>query len=570
MTSLISALDNFTPSQIGENCTIEYTWSNNFREKILQLSFQLTRVKDEKIIKILAEQTDKILNEIICLHNSNTISHSEYLEYMSIMYRMIGHTRDIIDGKGEYALSYMLLNVWYKYSPELAMYALRLFVLPPDGQETDYHPYGSWKDIKFLYKSNKDNSRLIEYASALIIEQLKKDSVSETPSLAAKWVPREKSSCKELFNELAVRYFSHYKATAKTDDARKKAIIKSKMEFRKLISSLNKKLDTVQIKQCSFNWADIEPSKQTSITMHKQKNAFLNVKKNGTQRYELADRIVCAAKFKDFSEKAVKGEVEIKGKRIGLNDFTKEALSLLAKGQNNSDSAAILNAQWLDNSKQTGALGKMIAMVDVSGSMNGNPINAAIALGIRVAEKSMLGKRVLTFSATPSWVNLSGKDTFIEMVDTVKRADWGMNTNFAKALNMILNAIIQQKLNPKDVEDMVLAIFSDMQMDEGDPSSSSLMDSINAKYADAGIRLWGKPFKTPHILFWNLRSTSGFPSLSTNNNASMMSGFSPALLNLFCEEGLSALQRCTPWSLFMKGLDNKRYNPLDKYLRETL
>ena len=53
------------------------------------------------------------------------------------------------------------------------------------------------------------------------------------------------------------------------------------------------------------------------------------------------------------------------------------------------------------------------------------------------------------------------------MVDCVKEAEWGMNTNFAAALNMILDAIEIQKLTPEDVEDMVLAIFSDMQMDCG-------------------------------------------------------------------------------------------------------
>jgi hypothetical protein len=304
--------------------------------------------------------------------------------------------------------------------------------------------------------------------------------------------------------------------------------------------------------------------------MHKQKRAFLNVDKKGQQRNELADRIICSNKFQEFAQKAVKGEVEIKGKRIGLNDFTKEALDLIQAGQIHSDVAAILNAQWIDNTKQTGALGKMIAMVDVSGSMTGDPMNAAIALGIRVAEKSMLGKRILTFSASPSWVNLSGQDTFLEMVQTVAKANWGMNTNFAAALNMILDAIILQKLKPEDVEDMVLAIFSDMQMDSADRDSMSLMDSIERQYADAGQRLWGKPFKPPHILFWNLRSGSGFPTLSTKKNCSMMSGFSPALLNIFCEEGLEALQSCTPWSLFVKSLENERYKILDQYIRENL
>jgi Mg-chelatase subunit ChlD len=572
VSAFISALDNFTPSQIGENGTKEYTWSNSIRERIVQLSFQLTRVRDENTINKLAEQTNSILKELAGSHKASVISREEYLEYMSLMFRLIGQTRDIVEGKGEYSLSYMLLGVWYSHYPELAKFAFKLFLLPlplEGGESTDSHPYGSWKDVKYLYKTNK-SSPLAQYGCQLLLNQLKHDSLSDNPSLAAKWVPREKSQFAELFTELAIDYFPDYICSAKTDESRKKAIIKSKMEFRKLISSLNKKLDTVQIKQCDNHWSEIDPTKQTSITMHKQKKAFLNLKKNGEQRSTSDDRIACAEKFKEFAQKAVKGEVEVKGKRIGLNDFTKEALDLIMRRQDKSDEAAILNAQWLDNSKQTGALGKMIAMVDVSGSMSGDPMNAAIALGIRVAEKSMLGKRVLTFSASPSWVNLTGQDTFVEMVDTVRRADWGMNTNFAAALNMILDAIIQNKLTPEDVEDMVLAIFSDMQMDQADPKSTSLMASIDNMYADAGQRLWGKPFKAPHILFWNLRSTSGFPTLSSQKNASMMSGFSPALLNLFCEEGLSALQSCTPWSLFVKGLSNERYSPLDKLIRETL
>jgi hypothetical protein len=144
---------------------------------------------------------------------------------------------------------------------------------------------------------------------------------------------------------------------------------------------------------------------------------------------------------------------------------------------------------------------------------------------------------------------LSEKNNFVEMVETIRKADWGMNTNFEAALNMILEAIVIQKLKPEEVEDMVFAIFSDMQMDQADPKFTSLMNFIETQYAETGNRLWGKPFVTPHILFWNLKSTSGFPTLSTQKNASMMSGFSPAILNLFCEEGISAFHSCTPCCL---------------------
>lgn len=566
MSLLVSALDNFTPTQLGENGSSEYTWSNSVRERILQLSFQLTRTRDANTINNLAIQTDKILKDLYSSFKFGSICREEYIEYMSIMFRMIGQTRDIVDGKGEYGLSYMLLEVWHNNHPELAKFAFKLFVIYSD--ETQ-HPFGSWKDVKYLYKKNK-LSPLVQYGCGLLLDQLKLDLVSETPSLAAKWVPREKSQFGDLFTTLALTYFNHYLTSAKTEEAKRKAVIKAKMDFRKLITSLNIKLDTVQIKQCGLNWSEIDPTKQTSITMHKQKKAFLNLKKNGEQRSQQEDRVNCANHFKEFAEKASKGEVEVKGARIGLNDFTKEALELINRCKQTSDEASILNAQWLNNSKQTGALGKMIAMVDVSGSMTGDPMNAAIALGIRVAEKSMLGKRVMTFSASPSWVNLQGQDKFVDMVNIVKRADWGMNTNFAAALKMILDAIVTQKLKPEDVEDMVLVIFSDMQMDQADKQSTSLIQTIERQYAEAGQRLWDKPFKAPHILFWNLRSTSGFPSLSTQNNASMMSGFSPALLNVFCEEGLSALQSCTPWSLFIKGLDNERYKVMDQYIRETL
>ena len=574
MAALIGALDNYTSTQIGENGHTEYTWSNSIKERILQLSFQLTRTKDTSV---LSKQIDSLLLDLQARKQSSNLDNEEYNEYMTILYKMIGHTRDIIDGKGEYSLSYMLLHSWAEnVSVELAQFALKQFVILDDDKKL--HPYGSWKDIKYLYKYFSDNNincpSLTSYGIQLVNNQLRIDSFeTNNLSLAAKWVPREKSQFSSLFTELAIDYFSHYLTTAKTDNTKSKAISKAKMDYRKIVSELNRQLDTVQIKQCANTWSEIEPEKQTSITMHKQKKAFLNLSKDGTKKYELDDRIRCAQHFENFVAKASRNECVIKGKRIGLNDFTKEALKLIDAGSINGPEAYILNAQWLNNSSQTGPLGKMIAMVDVSGSMDGEPLHAAIALGIRVAEKSMLGKRVLTFSALPTWVNLEGYDTFVEMVNKVNQSDFGLNTNFSKALMLILDAIVANKMDANDVEDMVLAIFSDMQIDEaknrGD-DNDKMMEFIDRQYSEAGMKVCGKPYKPPHILFWNLRSTSGFPSLSLQRNVSMMSGFSPALLNLFCDEGLTALQSCTPWSLLIKALSNERYNVLDNKIKEFL
>ena len=572
MTALISALDNYTPTQIGENGHIEYGWSNRIPEKILQLSFQITRTTDDKISQLSVIIYD-LLVELKNIVETDSLPEKEVAKwYLSILYRMIGHTRDIVDGKGEYTLSYMMVYTWNKIYPSLAQFALRCFFTL---DKKDVHQYGSWKDFKYFCeycKSQGDNinSPLIIYAIGLINEQLRKDyanmiSNSSEISLAAKWVPREKASFGWLYESLATDYFSQYLVTAKNHTNIIKAILKCKTEYRKVLSGLNRLIDTTQIKQCGGLWQSIDFNKVTSITLSKQKKAFLNIKKNGEVRCpDSSDRIECAANFNEHIQKAVRGETEMKGKRIGMADFTKQAIELM-RMNNNQNERDLLNSQWRDNSTQNGALGKMIAMVDVSGSMEGDPLNVAIALGIRIAEKSVIGKRVMTFSAYPRWVNLEPYSDFISQVEVVRRADWGMNTDFYTALNMILGAIVQNKMAAEDVQDMVLVILSDMQMDDGDRcNKTSLYESMKEKYKEAGLRVHGVPYRPPHILFWNLRSTSGFPTLSNQPNTSMMSGFSPTLLNLFCDQGLEALQSCTPWSLLVKSLE--KYKIMGNYL----
>ena len=72
-------------------------------------------------------------------------------------------------------------------------------------------------------------------------------------------------------------YFKEFLATANTPDRKRKAILKCKTEYRKLLSKLNKVIDTLQVKQCERNWSAINFDKVTSISIAKQKigNAFV-------------------------------------------------------------------------------------------------------------------------------------------------------------------------------------------------------------------------------------------------------------------------------------------------------
>lgn len=266
------------------------------------------------------------------------------------------------------------------------------------------------------------------------------------------------------------------------------------------------------------------------------------------------------------------GKKEMKGKNVGMIDFVKQAFR--CRDEEDKD---ILNEQWKSNSKCTSQLGEMIPLVDTSGSMERDemkPLLSAIGLGLRVAEKSKLGKRVMTFNAKPEWIKLDDKEDFVEDVRKIKNIPWGMNTNFHKAMDLILDTIVGLKLPSEEVENLILVVFSDMQFDRAESDmgtekrfgSNTVREILDKKYHDAGIKICGKPYKVPKIVFWNLRSTTGFPVLSYHDGYAMMSGYSATALNEFSENGLNGLQSFTPWNVLMKTLDKERYNKLSELI----
>ena len=397
--------------------------------------------------------------------------------------------------------------------------------------------------------------------------------LSTHPSLAARWLPRAKGASKSatpykpLFEALAKDYFAHYLVTAKTPESRIKAERKAFTDYRKLLAQINKVLDTTQIKQCAGRYSEIDYKNVTSVTLRNQTRAFQNKKgKSGDeQRSDADDRIAGAENFSEFVAKAKSGNTTIKGKRVGLNVMIEDMQSL-TQVSGNTETIAVKDLQWADAGKKIGELGNFVAMSDLSGSMAGDPLHAAIGLGLRIAEKSRLGRRVMTFSGNPNWINLEGTNTLSEMIIAMRPYEnyghWGMNTDFDKALGMILDVCVKNKLAARDVEDMVLVILSDMQIDSADSNahSETMWRKIERKYADAGRQSIGVPYKPPHILFWNLRHTDGFPVLSKQKNCTMFSGFSPALLNSFMEVGMEAIKDCSPWKMLKNQLSSPRYN----------
>ena len=190
-------------------------------------------------------------------------------------------------------------------------------------------------------------------------------------------------------------------------------------------------------------------------------------------------------------------------------------------------------------------LGKLVPLVDVSGSMGGTPMEVAIALGILVSELThdSFKNRVLTFESTPSWVDLSGCSSIRQKVERVQHAPWGGSTDFAAACERILATAEMAKLRADEIPDLI--VFSDMQFDEaggyhggyggyGGRGSTweTHFERLQRRFAEVGQKVCGEPYPAPRIIFWNLRSSVGFPVAANAPNTQMISGFSPALLKL--------------------------------------
>ena len=611
-SSYVSALDNFTPKKYGENGNAEYDWSPEINEKFTQIYFQCVRMNKDNKMEI--KKFMNTLNEfLITLKKTNTgydfspkyraQSVPDSYSMLQNMYRLIGHTRDITCGKGERTLSYMQIYVWYNHFPELAKYAFKTLVHYINSDfsiDTSKHQYGSWSDVKYFCEFVKEHSgnrdhELIDYAISLLSDQLKRDvelmEKNQNVSLASRWAPKEhQTKYKWLFKKLAKTMFS-FTETSKGDVSFERALKKTYLFVRtQVLSPLNKYLDTVQIKMCDTNgsWSKIDWNTVTSKSLALHEKAWRNLTKNGSVRYsDNEDRIVCAENYKNHIERAINGDktAKVHGKVMSTYELVKQAITTSEKDNTSIDR---INMQWEESGKKVVSnVGNVIAMADTSASMTSDaclPYYNSIGLSLRISEKCnpAFQDRILTFSTNPQWFCFEEHDTFYTKVQKMKPHINCASTDFEKALKMVLDAVVQAELSPEEISKLVLVVLSDMQVNGLDSSHHSsngynygqtyddtMYERIKKMYHHAGMQSkYAAPFEPPHIVFWNLRKTDGFPSSAKTKNVTMISGYSDALLNSFLDKGIEVLQNFTPISMIIDILDNDRYNMLSYYFNQ--
>jgi len=355
----------------------------------------------------------------------------------------------------------------------------------------------------------------------------------------------------------------------------------ARAEYRKLVAALNRALGTVEVKMCGNEWGAIEPARVPSLALMRMRKALLNEKvegppptpkqrETGNRHPEDAARVGCRKRVRaallETGLKKLKGkqlfpheivakclagrlasEVELEifdaqwaaireGTQEGLNEAPASAATAAATPVPGAAAEAPQGASGGEEGASVD-LGKVVSLVDVSGSMSGIPMQVAIALGILVSELASpaFRGRFLTFHERPSWVKLEAGAPVAAKVAAAARAPWGMSTDFAAAMDLVLEVCVANKLAPGEIPDLL--VLSDMQFDEaagkGAGWGETHHERVVRNFAEAGVRVCGQPWPAPRMTYWNLRGdTVGFPASVGAPNVSLVSGFSPALLKL--------------------------------------
>ena len=432
------------------------------------------------------------------------------------------YIRDIRGGQGERRFFRVCMNWLAKNHPEAAERNMKYIA-----------EYGRWDDLYTFI----DTPLSVE-ALEIIKKQFMLDLSCKTPSLLAKWLKSENASSKETkrLAEITRQYFGL-----------------SHREYRKALSILRARINVLERLMSQNKWDEIEFDKIPSKAGLIYKNAF-------ARRDILKERYQAFAK-----DKTTKVNAEV------LNPV--DIANQIFQSYHPNETDRLMWDKYWENLKDyyNGREENGIAIVDVSGSMGGQPMNAAVSMGAYIAErgKGPFQNHFITFSDRPELVEFNGIDLY-DKFHRAKCADWGGSTNIEATFDLLLNTALKNHCSQEEIP-QTLYIFSDMEFNACISCSANLTgrDWLSSYYGRNVMRSQGQietllesiarkwkehGYELPRVIFWNLDARqNNIPALG--GRFSYVSGFSMSMVEqiLSGEDG---------YSLMMHTLDNERYSPI--------
>lgn len=423
------------------------------------------------------------------------------------------YLRDITQGQGERRFFRVVLKYLALHHPE----ALRknLHLIPK---------FGRYDDLWVLLETD-----LKDDVIDLVRKQLSLDKNVDHPSLLGKWLPSLNASS--------------YK-TKKYAKIIQEELRLTPRQYRKLLSSLRKKIDIVETKLTERDYESIDYSKLPSRAGLIYRKAFL---RNDRERYQA------------YLDSLSKGKVDINTKTLYPYDIVHKALQGY-NGRNvwswyrrelTQQEIQLLDAQWNNLPDFIGERKEnSIAVVDTSGSMNGRPMEVAISLGIYLAErnKGVFHNHFFTFSDRPKLQQIVGSN-IVEKVRNLSDSEWGGSTNVEAVFRKILDVAVKNNL-PQDEMIGKVIIISDMQFNYCTRGvDTHIFKQLEKDFNEAG-------YKMPLLTFWNVNAFQSNTQFTMNENGvELVSGFSPSIF----KNVLSNVSK-TPYELMLEVIDSDRYS----------
>lgn len=324
-------------------------------------------------------------------------------------------------------------------------------------------------------------------------------------------------------------------------------------EYRKMLSEGRKACHLVETLMSQQRWDEIAFEHLPSRAGLLYKNAFM-------RREETKERY---AAFMSSNKTKVNASV-LNPVEIAHQIFHKDSATSVDR--------AAWQKYW-DNLKDyyNGREEPGIAVVDVSGSMSGQPMEAAVAMGAYIAErgKGPFHNHFITFSANPELVEFEGVDIYDKFYRAV-RADWGKNTNIEAVFDMLLETGKRNHV-PDTEMPKTIYVFSDMEFDRGLTCGPRRAESwyytshtMNRNQIDTLIERkaheWqAAGYTAPRVIFWNLDARqNNIPAIGPG--FSYCSGFSMSALEgvLSGKDGID---------MMLQVLNSERYNPINSIMK---
>lgn len=397
-----------------------------------------------------------------------------YDEDAEMAVRVLLYSRDVRGGMGEREIFRRTFRNIAITNPSLALRILRKI---PE--------LGRWDDVLSAIGTP------IEKEAVEFIQQGLTDKA--TAGLCAKWMPRMRG------NNTAEN-----KANAKV---LAKAMKLSYQEYNKLISSLS---NTVEQKISKGDFSEIDYSKIPSLAAARYQRLF---NRKDSERYSA------------YKEALVKNEAGVK-----VNAGAVYPYDVIKSARRGDD--VVATAQWKAlPDYMNGDNGSILCVVDVSGSMTvrvageTSAMDIAVSLGLYTSERSrgIFRNKMITFSETPSFIEVSDSMSLRKKVAHVESSPWGMSTNLQSVFDLVLALAKRDNLSEEDLPSRIL-IVSDMEFNDCIRGVTNF-EAIKAKYKAAG-------YKMPQLVFWNVTSQQrgNVPVTVNDKGVALVSGFSPAVL----------------------------------------